>query len=64
MAETTKEQIKAQKTISELLTEIGEKAVAIQKTFEKQRDAAKDVESVITAQKTKLESFVKQETLP
>ena len=59
MAENTKEQIKAQKTISELLTEIGEKAAAIQKTFEKQRDAAKDVESVITAQKTKLESFEK-----
>ena len=59
MAENTKEQIKAQKTISELLTEIGKKAKEIQKTFEKQKDAAKDVESVITAQKTKLESFEK-----
>ena len=59
MAETTKEQIKAQKTISELLTEIGKKAAAIQETFEKQRDAAKDVESVITAQKNKMEGFEK-----
>jgi len=59
MAETTKEQIKSQKTISQLLTEIGEKAVAIQKTFEKQRDAAKDVETVIEAQKTKMEGFEK-----
>ena len=59
MAENTKEQIKAQKTISELLTEIGKKAAAIQETFEKQRDAAKDVESVITAQKNKMEGFEK-----
>ena len=59
MAENTTEQIKAQKTISELLSEIGEKAEAIQKTFKKQRDAAKDVESIITAQKNKMEGFEK-----
>jgi len=59
MAENTTEQIKAQKTISELLTEIGKKAVTIQETFEKQRDAAKDVESIITAQKNKMEGFEK-----
>ena len=59
MAENTKEQIKAQKTISELLSEIGEKAEAIQKTFKKQKDAAADVAGILAAQKTKMESFEK-----
>jgi len=59
MAENTTEQIKAQKTISELLSEIGKKALAIQETFKKQRDAAADVASMIEAQKTKMEAFEK-----
>lgn len=59
MAENTTEQIKAQKTISELLSEIGKKAEAIQKTFKKQKDAAADVASMIAAQKTKIEGFEK-----
>tara|TARA_R110000796_G_scaffold211460_2_gene327562 strand:+ start:448 stop:2052 length:1605 start_codon:yes stop_codon:yes gene_type:complete len=59
MAENTTEQIQAQKTISELLSEIGKKAEAIQKTFKKQKDAAADVAGILAAQKTKMESFEK-----
>ena len=61
MAENTTEQIQAQKTISELLSEIGKKAEAIQKTFKKQKDAAADVAGILAAQKTKMESFEKKQ---
>ena len=55
MAESTKEQVKNQKTILDLLTDISKKAVEIRKEFEKQNDAASGVAEVIKAQSDRLD---------
>ena len=57
MAESTKEQVKNQKTILELLNGISKKAIEIRETFEKQKDAAQSVETVFAAQQARVEGL-------